>query len=60
PAPGPSPAPAPAADAGGGGCSRSAWPQVRTDPLLPGLVLLAAMLLAARRRGRLNQPASSA
>ncbi|MFN8893529.1 MAG: hypothetical protein ACK5Y8_07185 [Betaproteobacteria bacterium] len=60
PAPGSSPAPAPAADAGGGGCSRSAWPQGRTDPLLPGLALLAAMLLAARRRGRLNQPASSA
>jgi cytochrome c553 len=64
PAPGPSPAPVPApvpaaADAGGG-CRRSAWPQGRTDPLLPGLVLLAAMLLAARRRGRLNQPASSA
>jgi cytochrome c553 len=62
PAPGPSPAPAPApaADAGGGGggCSRSAWPQGKPDPLLPGLALLAAAALAARRWG--SQPASSA
>ncbi len=58
PAPAPAPSPMPGAEAAGGGCSLRAGVPAAVDPLLPGLALLAAAWLAARR-GR-PQPASPA
>ena len=49
----PAPSPSPAPDAGGaaGGCA-VAWPGQGVDPLLPGLVLLAALVLRRRALSR--------
>ncbi len=58
PAPAPVPSPAPGAP-GGGGCARAALEPAHADPLLPGLVLLAAAVLGLRHRPR-AQPASVA
>jgi mono/diheme cytochrome c family protein len=68
PAPGPAPAPIPAPQVdvgGGGGCStRAAWESHRPDPLLPGLVVAAALLVWRRARNAAQavdtQPASEA
>lgn len=58
PVPAPTPVPDPAAtvDAPGGGCSRVALGPARPDPLLPGLVLLAAGWAAWRARVPARRP----